>query len=818
MGNNTKRSLLRTLSLSLALLLGACCSLPARAAQVLGSGVTSTFDEAYYATLDYYGSFTEGSVVKSYIMNGATSITDFGTYDEVRNLTDGTRPALADGTARFQFEENNVPSHFYFEGRTKAPFEALPWTLAITYTLNGVPVRAEELAGQSGVVELRVDAVPNEAASDYAKHNYTLQAMALFNQDDILSLEAPGAQVQLIGNLRAVLFLGLPGEEEHFTIRVGTDSFTFDGMTFMMVPATLGQLEDIAKLGERKGQLEEDYHKLSGSMDQLLSSFSALGGSLRATADGLDQLNDARDTISQGKGVLYEKADLVLGDLDAMTEALNKMPDHLTDADTAVDEVTASLTTVSDAALQLNQALDDLDGCLEDLQYDMARLRVHTGSTESALDKVALDLDRLERSLTGIRASMETMSKPGLLWRQHFSNADSPRAAIDQTDFLCSALVASGKSSDLSEARSSLAAYEAMQSGIAQFRTAAGLDDSIPEDDVLTAMVAASAVTQEQADLYRAMRTQQPLLTQVYTAAGGTATMTKPAFFAGMLMLSELQQDPAHTADILAHKADYIKKASALAELDTSGALAGTSDLMTNMAALLEHMGTGGVTSGLSGILSRTGTTLSHLDETTDTARSILTRTQTILTELDKLDDTVNQHVPGLHSTLADTRDLMAALSGTTAHTSCFLTSFRDLMEKAGGQLDAGAKKTLDNLALTLRRTANSTDAAGGVKTAKDAMGSIIEEAWGEVTGEHNNLLLLDANAKAESLTSDENPTPTSIQVLIRTQEIKEVQDAEAPAAEELPPATTFWGRMTQMFRDFWHFVTGIFHRGQEVA
>ena len=80
--------------------------------------------------------------------------------------------------------------------------------------------------------------VPNENASSYAKNNYTLEAMAVFNQDDILSLNAKGAQVQLVGNLRMVLFLCLPGEEQHFTIEVGTNDFSFGGMTFLMVPAT----------------------------------------------------------------------------------------------------------------------------------------------------------------------------------------------------------------------------------------------------------------------------------------------------------------------------------------------------------------------------------------------------------------------------------------------------------------------------------------------------------------------------------------------------------------------------------------------------
>lgn len=134
-------------------------------------------------------------------------------------------------------DAGTAPSHFYFEGKTTRPFEALPWTLAVSYKLNGVPTRAEELAGKTGVVEINLDAIPNPDAIEYARNNYTLEAMAIFNQDDILSLEAPGAQVQLIGNLRAVLFIGLPGEECHYTIRVGSEDFSFGGLTFMHVPA-----------------------------------------------------------------------------------------------------------------------------------------------------------------------------------------------------------------------------------------------------------------------------------------------------------------------------------------------------------------------------------------------------------------------------------------------------------------------------------------------------------------------------------------------------------------------------------------------------
>ncbi len=335
----------RMLSLTLAAALAAGCALPAAAAEPAGDGVTPTYDEAYYATLDYYGGLTEGSVVKSYALNGSAGLTDYGVYDEVVNLTDGTVPTIGQGSAVFRFGEE-APSHFYFEGKTQKPFENLPWTLSLRYTLNGVPTRAEDLAGKQGVVEILLDAVPNEHAGDYARYNYTLAAAAMFNQDDILSLEAPGAQVQLVGNLRTVLFMVLPGEERHFSIRVGSDAFTFGGMTMLMVPATLAQLEEISKLSQRKDDLEEDYRALSGSLDNLLDALSDIQGGLYASASGLDQLDAARRTVSGGKGTIYDGTDRLRGDLTGIADLLEPVQGQVlaisqlvTDSKTVLNEI-----------------------------------------------------------------------------------------------------------------------------------------------------------------------------------------------------------------------------------------------------------------------------------------------------------------------------------------------------------------------------------------------------------------------------------------------------------------------------------------------
>ena len=287
----------RTLALALAGLMAATCVVPAGAAPIQ-DGVAPTYDEAYYATLDYYGGVQEASVVKSYRLNGADTVTDYGTYDEVINLTDGVAPVIDGGKVTFQMGEA-APEKFYFEGKTVKPFEQLPWSIAVSYRLNGAPALAEELAGKTGLVEICLDILPNPAAPAYSRDNLVLTAAAAFNDDDIVSLEAPGAEVQLVGNLRTVLFAALPGEEDHFVIRVGSEDFSFSGLIFLAVPATLQQMEKVADLKQAKEKGEDSLDAISDSLDVILDTLDGMSGSLNATANGLDQLSGARSKIGR---------------------------------------------------------------------------------------------------------------------------------------------------------------------------------------------------------------------------------------------------------------------------------------------------------------------------------------------------------------------------------------------------------------------------------------------------------------------------------------------------------------------------------------
>ena len=793
-------------------------SVPALA---VDDGVEPTYDEAYYALTDYYGNLTEGSVVKSYTVNGAASLTDYGDYDEIVNLTDDRVPTSAAGGNVFSFD-GDAPEHFYFEGKTAQPFEDLPWTLSVHYTLNGVAAKAEDLAGKTGVVEIQIDAVPNENASEYAKRNYTLEAMALFNQDDILSLEAPGAQVQLIGNLRAVLFLGLPGEECHYTIRVGSNAFTFGGMTFLMVPATLSQLQEIATLSQRKDDLEENYEKLSQGLDALLDSLGGISSGLYSAANGLDQLNAARETLSQNSGTLSWQADAVLGDLDALNGSLSTLPGHLDQGKKLLSDTEKDVKALNAALTEAREGLESIQKEMKSLKADLARISAASSASASDLEALGRKADALREHLDKLSAILRAIE---LRLRGEGIDTDGMtlpqlQDALEQARMLDRVFraVGSGEGLDFQEFAVAILMVQAAQKGeeltaedaAAQAQALSDARDAVNalvpqvmaqyEKDGVTltedeaAAIALQQLEAKQPGITKTYETAREL-DRIYTSLAGDGFLSEKQFFAAVLYLQ--------TKDM----------AKALAQSEILWKLlTGADNLVNNAQELCDLLGyEKGLSGDVAALLRGVSAAIDDLNRVTAKAGDLSESLSDVLDSVDAIRDRAEKEVPKLQSALTDLKEVTVSLNTTLSDSTAFLGSFRSVLKSAGKQADSGAKETLDGLAAALRSTAGSLSKTGQVKDAKDNISGLIEDTWNEFTGENNNLLLMDATAEAESLTDSRNGAPQSVQVLIRTQEIKETE-AERPEGEQ--PETeslTLWQRIGKLFQHIGSAITGIF-------
>ena len=873
-----KRQLLRigSCALSALMVLG---SIPAAA---IDGGVTATYDEAYYAMTDYYGNLTDGSVVKSYRTNGISTLTDYGDYDEVINLTDGTEPTRTDGKTVFQLDESNLPGTFYFEGKTAKPFERLPWTLSVSYTLNGVPTKAEDLAGKTGVVEINLDAVPNETASEYARNNYTLEAMAIFNQDDILSLEAPGAQVQLIGNLRAVLFIGLPGEECHYTIRVGSDDFSFGGMTFLMVPATLSQLEEITKLSERKDDLEENYNKLSGSMDSLLDAMAAMTGSLNASANGLDQLNQARNIFSSGKNTIYSGTDALRADLSNLADVLEPVESQITALSKTITSSKATLNSMVNTVSTLRKDLVDVEDALEDLEDgkgDLQDVLDSMGSLRRSLKKLQDALGGTVKDTTAeIDKTIDANQNIGSITVAKVKKAHSAYVEKDRKTFYQdllelngtanaaeTAAAAAGAVENLEKAQAGLSQYQAGLETLKQKLAAAANDEEKAQIEAQIAAVNAKITELETTISALQAGIQQQGVDRLETGFQAKAGMTFQQFCqkvlgqdaatakqmsdlwlvyasgkveggdtpasGGTLSGELLHNDAAASseegsADTGSDESKTEESADssesvggAVVDLISGGldsAMAEIAKLQKSVTDVMTKLKnpTTQVVNDLSTLCGRIEDLSDMLDSAEDLSAAIRYASsdlRDILSDVEKLRDTLNDYEPTLQESLKTVSSLSNSAVKTIRDTQSLVTDTENLMKSTGSTLDDGTKQTLEGLAAVLRSTAKTMSTAGQIKDAKSSICDIIEDTWDEYTGDVNNLLLMDATADAVSLTDSRNPSPESIQVLIRTQEITVPDEADDETENAAETQTTFWGRVAQMFKDLWSAVTGLF-------
>lgn len=352
-------------------------------------------DESMYVNLDYYGVTEETRIVKSYSVNGSNEIVDFGNYSKVTNMTDFSKPEVKDGKVVFKLDKD--VSRFYFEAVPSNQKMVLPWNFDVGYKLNGVEKKAEELAGAKGLVEIKIKAIPNKNVANYYKNNMLLQVGTIVDMDDNLSVEAPGAQLQTVGNKKAVVFMGLPGEEKEFVVRIGSDDFEFPGFGILMIPAELDQLKDIKDLKETKEKIEASKDALDASLDVVLDTLEGMQGGFEDTSKGLKDIDGARETVSSSKKGVYDKADKTLQNLSDSAAQLEKFLPHLEAQEQFIVDVNKQVNIIVDTTKEVKYKLGKLQKVLDDLNDNLGEMQnmvtdmstIKSRSTSISKDKAA---------------------------------------------------------------------------------------------------------------------------------------------------------------------------------------------------------------------------------------------------------------------------------------------------------------------------------------------------------------------------------------------------------------------------------------------
>lgn len=366
-------------------------------------------DETMYVNMSYYGAVDQVNVVKGLTFYDVYDYTDYGNYTRIQNMTDESEPTIEPGKVIWKAPEGR--NKFFFEGTMKPEEVEIPWKFNVSYKWNGIVADAAQLAGASGLIEIDIDAIPNREVNEYLQNNMMLLAAVPVDMSRCYSVEAPGAQMQTLGEETVAIFAALPGEEGHFTVRMGTDCFETTGVIMMMMPGTFSALDHVKDLKETRDVFREDGDRVMQDMEQLL-------GEIAGMQTQLDDMNRILDSLDQANQKIQTAQDGIFKGTELSIEDLKLVSDKLTPIDTFFRTA--------------QWLVYDLNGSLNQLNQDVLEVNQRSKSLRQSLRRISGTADGIDVSADEIQEQMQGLSTVLKQLLQHLQEAEERSEQFEQ--------------------------------------------------------------------------------------------------------------------------------------------------------------------------------------------------------------------------------------------------------------------------------------------------------------------------------------------------------------------------------------------------
>ena len=727
-------------------------------------------DETVYINMDYYGAPTNTRIVKGVNLNGHTEFTDFGDYKDVYNMSTFDEPTLKEDSVYWKL--NTDKNRFYYECIPNDTVNIqMPWNFDVSYKLNGVPVEADQCAGASGTIQMDIHAVPNTYASDYYKNNMMLVCATGIDMSKALSIDAPGAQIQSFGTYKLVMFMGLPGEENTFTVRIGSNDFESMGLIMFMTPATTSALDIMSSMRDIKDRLENSGDNIYTGVSSMLSTMQAVQGSLSSMSSGISGIDQVRKQLIKDRGTLDPRTDAALNALDELT---GKSDSLIPELNSAKETLTALNATTSSILTTLEESGEDIP----EYQKLLNDVKTSLGNLENLFDDLDDETDNSSWTIAQIRSASEDLSKE---LEALTKDLKSLSGSLDDLD------LETPVSTELKNYVS------AMTSSTAQ---SAGKDASQKKYLEIMSTITRDMSDEEKAEIEEKAKAEAA---KAGEAAGAAAVQSSAAY----------------------------NNAQALAALMT-GIKSGSSAVTSDMQSMTKQLKS--VTEEMSDLLNATNSLLKDLEDIADVFDEYKGLPQDFTAEGKKLTELANGSLDRVNKMLADipalresldslTKTATASIDKTTdlmSSTTKALSTSYDLMNTANSvlrsvrsQADASTQTTIDSLLDTLGKLSGST-ASGQMQTATNSIHSAVKDAETDLEDD-TNVLNIDTSADLESVTSSMNPSPSSLQFILRTEEISVDDDDDDGISDQDAADEGVFARICNIFKKLFTAITGVF-------
>ena len=817
-------------------------------APVYGAQPSVDVDETMYVNLDYYGRVDKINVVKGVGLNGQTEFTDYGTYENVINMSNSIEPVLGDGMVTWQLPEDQR-GRFYFKCAVDKGMMVLPWDFDVSYKLNGVPMDGDKLAGASGLIEINVKAEPNDNAGEYYRNNMMLMVAVPVDMSKCYSVEAEGSQTQNLGETTAVVFTALPGEDGDYTVRIGTDSFETIGVIMAMVPGTVEDLEHIKDLKEAKDTWQDAGDELYDSLEQMAKSVENMRQGVNQVRQGMDSAESARQKWSNSKDSILAGNDQTLAALTSVSQQMDTMIPHL--------------QTAKDCAEVVHSSMNDIVNTLGDMQDPLRKLQTRLKNIENSAGGISSDLPELQKTMesiialdTQLQASQDTLLTYLSLYKSSSTKArrlydeeldEEELENMEDVDYGTSnggshSSSGGGSSQENSQNNNQGNDQESGNSGGSTegkdnpdgsaggsgstdgngstsgtgsgsgnadgggstdgSGTGAGSGNTTGggSTDGSTTGSGSGNTTGGESTNGSATGSSSASAAESGNSSGNSGSNTPDTGTAISSAINTGNTGLAGLASTASIEKKNIPLVSSIDQQAAAEAAIAIEQSLYDKVAVLQDLSAQSK--------SLTDKMANLMDDTSDSAKysaEIVDNTDYLIEDLKALNDSLDVYYPDLQTALDDSQELVRRTTDALNNGISTLTIIQNTLKDSSDDFDAAARDSLRGSMELLDKSLNILDSTTVMRQAGRTMKDTIDNELDKFDTD-NRFLFMDPSADKVSFTSDRNKPPKTLQIVMRTDEISvdddtaKTADAEVAKAKE-SPLRRMWNVLVQMWK-----------------
>lgn len=336
-----------------------------------------------------------GAAKKIIVSDWLKGVDTKGKVKDVSNLKDvknvkGDETYTVNEDNAYEWAANGDDIYYQGTGTTE-----LPVKLKLSYKLNGKTVSADEIAGKSGKVTIRIDyentqkeKVKINGKTEEVNVPFLMLSGMILDDDKFKNVEVSNGKAINDGTRTIVAGFALPGMQD--SLDIDKDEMEIPDYVEITADTTDFELSTTMTVAMNDIFNDVDFSKVDDKVDELKDSLDELEDAAEQLVDGSSQLYDGIGTLLDKSGTLIEGIDKLYDGAEQVNSGAKKL-------DSGAGDLSNGAKTLDDGAAKLKSGASQLDSGASQLDSGLATL----AGGASQVDNGAANLSSYVATLAG---------------------------------------------------------------------------------------------------------------------------------------------------------------------------------------------------------------------------------------------------------------------------------------------------------------------------------------------------------------------------------------------------------------------------------